>query len=295
MTETYTPRSREAILAEAVVRRTTAGDEAVWVTCWNCGGSGDFPSPVEPPGRCRFYCWTGRDAETFGRMPVSLEGYVKRIRAEEKIAWYHERGLETPAEIKRREKREAAVAEKAAAYRETRDEEFESELFTRAHHNPETSDGQETFYASLRSQLEDKGYLTESQIEAAKTAFERDDERTAARAVFDSFVTGSATIPEGRVKHEEFQVLSSQERQGYLSGQSVTKLLLRSRDGWKVWLTHPTIRLPEEEWGGRPYYWAERGDVLRLSVTISPKEDDFGFGSRPSNAEVVSQAPREEE
>lgn len=94
-------RTREQILAAAVV----AGG-FVWVTCWNCNGTGDYPSSMDPPGKCRLYCWKDRTPQTYGRLPMLIDNYVKREQA-------HDR-REYRFEVTRPE-REAAEAAAAAA------------------------------------------------------------------------------------------------------------------------------------------------------------------------------------
>jgi len=80
-------RTREEILKDAVIRKATDGVEYVWVTCWNCGGTGNYPSSMIPVGRCRKYCWEGRTADTFGKLPVSIDKYVKREQAADRKAY----------------------------------------------------------------------------------------------------------------------------------------------------------------------------------------------------------------
>lgn len=71
-------RTREQVLAApGLVLR----GETVWATCWNCGGTGNYPSSLTPPGRCRLYCWTGRDDTTYGRLPIPVDRYVKKAQA----------------------------------------------------------------------------------------------------------------------------------------------------------------------------------------------------------------------
>lgn len=80
-------RTREQILDGQVIRRTTAGEECVWVTCGNCGGTGNYPSSMLPPGRCRFYCWDGRTPDTYGKLPVAVEKFVKQAQAADRRAY----------------------------------------------------------------------------------------------------------------------------------------------------------------------------------------------------------------
>lgn len=108
-------RTREQILAGQTIRRTTDGVEQVWLTCDNCGGTGNYPSSMLPPGRCRFYCWEGRTPETYGKRPVELETYVKRAQAADRreyraqVQWE----LEAPA----REQAAQEAAQRAEAER----------------------------------------------------------------------------------------------------------------------------------------------------------------------------------
>lgn len=90
-------RTREQILDGETIARASDGADYVWIACHWCGGSGNFPSSMHPPGRCRFYCWRSRTPETFGKIPVAVEKYVKRAQASdrreyrEKVCWEMER------------------------------------------------------------------------------------------------------------------------------------------------------------------------------------------------------------
>lgn len=75
----YNVRTREEILAGVTV---VSGH--VWATCGNCGGQGTYPSSMLPAGMCRFYCWQNRTPETYGKMPVPVDTYVKRVQAAER-------------------------------------------------------------------------------------------------------------------------------------------------------------------------------------------------------------------
>jgi len=60
------------------------------------------------------------------------------------------------------------------------------------------------------------------------------------------------------------------------------KMTLKTTGGWKLYCTLPAS-----------IDTAERGDVVRLTVTVKPSRDDklFAFGSRPSKAEIVGAYP----
>jgi hypothetical protein len=89
-------RTPEAILAGLYV----AGGY-VWTTCHNCGGSGNYPSSMSPPGKCRFLCWADRSQDTlsalmgnyrskpssdptFGKLPYPVAVYVKKAQASDR-------------------------------------------------------------------------------------------------------------------------------------------------------------------------------------------------------------------
>jgi hypothetical protein len=74
-------RTRDEILAGL-----TVVNGHVWVTCHHCGGTGAYPSSCIPAGQCRFYCWDNRTPETFGKLAVPVERYVKRVQAAERRA-----------------------------------------------------------------------------------------------------------------------------------------------------------------------------------------------------------------
>lgn len=70
---------REAYLAAGgLITVGKDGEEFAWETCGNCGGSGNYPSSMSPPGRCRLYCWRNRTPRTYGKHPVRWTSYVRR-------------------------------------------------------------------------------------------------------------------------------------------------------------------------------------------------------------------------
>lgn len=80
-------RTREQILADVHVTQDSNGNEFVWVTCHNCGGTGRYPSSMIPAGQCRFYCWNNRTPETFGKLPILADKYVKAQQAADRRAY----------------------------------------------------------------------------------------------------------------------------------------------------------------------------------------------------------------
>jgi hypothetical protein len=101
------------------------GSTAVFLTCHNCGGSGNYPSAMIPPGKCRLYCWQNRDEATYGKLPVEVERFVKRQQAadrkqyRDKVRWE----LDAPARAEReRQAAEQAAQERAEQEAQKRDE-----------------------------------------------------------------------------------------------------------------------------------------------------------------------------
>lgn len=117
-----TVRSAETILAGA----TVIGDY-VWTACWNCGGTGRYPSSMLPPGMCRLYCWKDRTPETYGKLATPTDRYVKKQQAADR-ATYRQSVQYQAAAVAREDKWQAerpailARAEaEAQAEREARD------------------------------------------------------------------------------------------------------------------------------------------------------------------------------
>jgi hypothetical protein len=92
----YPARSREQILADAKAAGVhfSHNDTVVWTRCWNCGGSGTYPSAMIPPGMCRLYCWQDRTPETYGKLPHPVDKYVRAEQANDRreAKWEAERG-----------------------------------------------------------------------------------------------------------------------------------------------------------------------------------------------------------
>lgn len=103
-------RTREQILAGQTVK-----GGYVWQTCDNCGGSGRYPSSMDPPGMCRFYCWRDRTPETYGKRAVDVEAYVKRAQAADRREY--RRQVQWDLDAPKRAEAERAAAERAEAER----------------------------------------------------------------------------------------------------------------------------------------------------------------------------------
>lgn len=93
---------------EQILDGLTIVGGVVWLTCHNCGGSGDYPSSMTPPGRCRLYCWRDRTSETFGKLPYGVDWFVKREQAHDRREYRHKLAWEADAPA--REERAARAA-----------------------------------------------------------------------------------------------------------------------------------------------------------------------------------------
>jgi hypothetical protein len=81
-------RTREQILdGLTITTGAVTGTQHVWLSCWNCGGSGTYPSSMTPPGMCRLYCWQDRTRDTFGKLPYDVDGFVKKQQAADRKAY----------------------------------------------------------------------------------------------------------------------------------------------------------------------------------------------------------------
>lgn len=62
------------------------------------------------------------------------------------------------------------------------------------------------------------------------------------------------------------------------------KILVESDDGWRLWVSEPSMKGKD---GSRRE--AAVGDRIKMTTTVEPSRDDpqFGFGSRPSKAEII--------
>jgi hypothetical protein len=84
-------------------------------------------------------------------------------------------------------------------------------------------------------------------------------------------------VTDARIKIEG-EILSTKTQESDFGIQH--KMLVRSTDGWKIWVTNP---------GG------QKGDKVRFFAKVQPSRDDakFGFGSRPTKFEVIEAAQQE--
>jgi hypothetical protein len=135
-------RTREAILVslpEGVINHRGW----IWVPCWNCNGTGDYPSSMTPPGRCRLLCWAGAHTDpmaqalgklppekapndpTYGKLARSIDKYVKQCQADDRAAYRWELGAparEAAAAVERERLDREAKGRQEEAERRAEDE-----------------------------------------------------------------------------------------------------------------------------------------------------------------------------
>lgn len=110
----------------------------VWVTCYNCGGHGTYPSSCIPQGMCRFYCWAdlskadpialdrgiapwkSREDPTFGKRPVPVATFVKRQQAADRAEYRRQVQWELDAPKREQAAREQQAREEAEAQERAR-------------------------------------------------------------------------------------------------------------------------------------------------------------------------------
>lgn len=99
-------------------------------------------------------------------------------------------------------------------------------------------------------------------------------ERAAARA---AEAAAALPVPSGRLSIEGVVIARKWVDSDW---GSTCKLMIKHDDGWRVWVTEPSS------------VQCEIGDRCSMTVTITPSDDDhsFGFGSRPSKAQIVASA-----
>ena len=96
---------------------TIIGSNA-WLPCSHCGGSGNYPSSMIPPGKCRYYCWENRTPETYGKRPVEIGTYVKREQAADRRAYRAQVKWEQDAPARAQAAREQMARDHEAALAE---------------------------------------------------------------------------------------------------------------------------------------------------------------------------------
>jgi hypothetical protein len=260
-------RSRAEILAGAVIRRTTSGVEYAWVPCHNCGGSGNYPSSMIPPGRCRLYCWDGRDADTFGRLPLPVEQYVRRAQAEDRAEY--RAGVRAAARAEQTARRAADPDLRAAALAAA----FGLDL-TRLALPPFAGWHCSTAVDLLAAYLHD-GALSDAQWALAAGLPGRAAEDVAKRAE----EARTVPAPAGRCTVEA-ELMKVELREGRWGRAYKALFRVRTPAGsWRCWGTAPRGLAAE----------APRGTRVRFAATFTPKDGaaDFAWYTRPTKVEAI--------
>lgn len=146
------------------------------------------------------------------------------------------------------------------------------------------------FTRSVAYNMKKYGKLSERQISATKDALERDTQRQEQEAAFEKQkekeAAKAAPIPSAKDVTFQGEVLTVRTQPGFsYNSPPVTKMLVRSTGGWKVWITAPKAIADD----------VKKGDAVHLTADISPSPDDnkFGFGKRPRRALILDEETRD--
>lgn len=135
---------------------------------------------------------------------------------------------------------------------------------------------QNSFVQGLLASGQKYGKLSNKQLAAIVNSFAQDDERTARFAAeTQALVESGVRAPSGRqiVRGR----ITSKKWHSDRWGES-WKVLLINDEGWKVWCT---LAEAIDD--------AEVGDVIEVTLTLTPSEDDvtFAFGKRPTGSSII--------
>jgi len=109
----------------------------------------------------------------------------------------------------------------------------------------------------------------------------------------------TTTIPSGRVEVEG--IITGQK--GDWKSPHGWSMMVTTDAGWRVWVTRPRpfdghyegiVVDHRRDWddpgrksAGVPVFPAAKGDRVRFTAHLTPKDDTFAFGSRPTNAVIL--------
>lgn len=130
----------------------------------------------------------------------------------------------------------------------------------------------EEFFCSIARQFDERGYLSDRQVDAVLRGIERDKRDAERDAAKVALVESGVKCPEGKVTIEG-EIVSTRVDDGYYG--TTVKALVVTEAGWKVWGTKPSA--------------ASKGDRIRFVATVTPSADDplFGFYKRPTKVEII--------
>jgi hypothetical protein len=135
------------------------------------------------------------------------------------------------------------------------------------------------FFASLYSQLERKGVLSDAQVDAAVKSLARQREWDLERKEEEASEPTPAPVITGRIQVTG-KVLTVKTQDG-MYGPTQKMLVLDNR-GFKIWGTCPSKI--EGEWAD-----GLRGEHITFLASVEKSDDDenFGFYKRPMKAKVI--------
>ena len=90
---------------------------------------------------------------------------------------------------------------------------------------------------------------------------------------------------DGRVEVEGI-VTAQKQKFGLWKEPHGWSFMVTTDAGWRVWVTRPR-QLDGHYDGDEPVFPAAKGDRVRFTADLAPKDDAFAFGSRPTNAVIV--------
>jgi hypothetical protein len=148
--------------------------------------------------------------------------------------------------------------------------------------------------SDIKDRLRKYGSISEKQVglvlKIAREAREREDERKSRDAL-------DAAAPDAPLGKQTVKgtVISMKSTQSYFGGypRTVVKMLVRSDEGWKVWVTVPSsfLDIPVLNDSGvvTGRTSVGRGDSVLFDATLEPSGDNpkFAFGKRPTKASLV--------
>jgi len=128
----------------------------------------------------------------------------------------------------------------------------------------------------------DKEAALQAGIQAAEQARLQLERDHAYALQEDAERDAGTNAPQGRLQVTGEILGSRSQDWGY---GTTTKILVKTTEGWKLWLTLPS-----------GIYGAQRGDTVTFTVTVEPSEKDprFAYGVRPTKASIVTRAPQED-
>src|SRR5580765_3551261 len=137
-------------------------------------------------------------------------------------------------------------------------------------------DGEQNFLSDMRKTVRDYGMLTYKQTIATRKWMETREKREAQKREDDK-ISANAPKLEGGRRELRGEIMSTKWHDGDFGSQ--LKMTVRLEDGNRVWGTVPSNlwdgSIEEEE--------ALKGRGVIFTATVKPREDHFGFFSRPSN------------